>query len=154
MTNATTSSSTSARSSSSSSLSSGDRSTPDHSTNRVDLTRRLPGAYAWLTQFVERLSRRPYGHPDGVYNCAFVGAGRFVANLIERADCAAHAVRARQLLDGTIVLETRIRADAPPELKPGTIQPVAVIECGPTLAEVQGALQVLAERERRQGVAA
>ncbi len=119
----------------------------------LDLTRRMPGAGAWLTQFVERVTRRPLGHPDRVYNCAFVGAGRFVANLLERADAAAHAVRARQLLDGSIVIETRMRADALPELKPGTVQPIAFIECGPSLAEVQAAIAVLARREARRAAA-
>lgn len=100
-----------------------------------------------LTPFVERVTRRPLGHPETVYNCALVGAGRFVAELVERTGYPAHAVRARALADGTIALLARIRADAEPEFKPGTIQPLAVIHCGPSLAEVEAALAVLAARE-------
>lgn len=120
----------------------------------VDLKRRLPGALALLTPFVERLSRRPSGHPDLAYNCAFVPAGRFVQEVLRRAAFPAHAVRARRMLAGDIGLFAKIPAHAPPELKPGTVQPIAFIHSGPTLEEVEAALQVLTAYERRQGAAA
>lgn len=116
-------------------------------TEKLDLRRRPPALQAELTPFVERLSRRPPGHPAFAYVCAYVPVGRFVKELLERAGVPAHAVRARQMALGDIGLFATIPAAAPPELKPGTTQPVAFIQAGPTLAEVEAALAVLTQRE-------
>ena len=116
------------------------------------LNRRLEGATASFTPFVPALTRLPLTH----HRRWMVSWGSplvsFVARVLERAEVPAHAVRARQLACGQIVLLTRMPEGFDPEFKPGSVQPVAFIHAGPTASEVEAALAHLAGRQNiREG---